>query len=69
MATATFSTFLAAGDASMLQESRAGARALAGGTHWCALVCAGGTCVRLSGGGTQTARRRHTALGAGLPST
>jgi hypothetical protein len=61
MATAAFSTFLAAGDASMLQETRAGARALA------ALV----TGVRLSGGGTHTARRRH-AHGNGrgsVPST
>jgi hypothetical protein len=63
MATAAFSTLLAAGDASMLQETRAGARALAGGrqwcalgVHWCAPLC---TSVRLSGGGTQTARRRH----------
>jgi hypothetical protein len=66
MATAAFSTFLAAGDASMLQETRAGARALAGGTRWCALVCTGGTgghlCAPVWGryaDGTQAARRRH----------
>jgi hypothetical protein len=68
MATAAFSTFLAAGDASMLQETRAGARALAGGTHWCALVCTGGTgghlCAPVWGryaDGTQAARTRHWA--------
>jgi hypothetical protein len=39
-------TFLAAGDASMLQETRPGALGLADGAH-------------MSGGGKQAARTRH----------